>query len=210
MLFRPDTANKALGYQYDTHYPGGAVKEIKHWLSPENVFNEEYVTRRTDRLEGTCDWAYQVDILADWLGSYSDGRTPRPGQSPPLLVVGKAGSGKSVLAAYLHRNLEERFRAENWSADDASRCSGSSDAEDCQQATVTENKATLYFPVSKSTKVASVIRTLIDQLLHFQPTNSGLQDVIRSKLTQKHVKECTSDVGVEILVRLLRTFSSVQ
>jgi hypothetical protein len=204
------TANVALGYQYDTHYPGGVVKEIKDLLSPENVFNDDYITRRGDRLEGTCEWAYKVDVIADWLRSSPDSRTASSGSKPPVLVAGKAGSGKSVLAAYLHHNLAERFRNENWSADDASRCSGSAETEDCQDYTVTENKAVLYFPVSKSSKPASMIRTLIDQLLHFQPTNSGLQNIVRSKLSQRNVKECTSEVGIEILIRLLRTFPSVQ
>jgi hypothetical protein len=210
LSFQNGIANKTLGYQYDTHYPGGAVKEIKHWLSPENVFNEQYVMRRTDRLEGTCHWAYDVGLFSAWLNLNTDSRAPSSEPIPPLLVSGKAGSGKSVLAAYLHHNLWECIRADNWSADDASRCSGSADTVDCQHSTVTGNRAVLYFPMSKSTKAASVIRTLIDQLLHFQPTNSGLQDLVRSKLTQRHIRECTSDVGVEILIELLRGFPSVQ
>lgn len=112
-----------LGYQYDTHYPGGAVKEIKHWLSPEDVFNDDYITRRDDRLEGTCEWAYKVDVIVGWLRSCPDSRTKRLEPKPLVLVAGKAGSGKSVLAAYLHHNLAECLRIENWSADDASRCS---------------------------------------------------------------------------------------
>jgi Cdc6-like AAA superfamily ATPase len=203
-------ANLALGYQYNTHYPSGIVKEIKHWLSPENVLNDDYITRRGDRLERSFEWAYGIDVIRDWLRCSPDSRTASLGSKPPVLVTGKAGSGKSVLAAHLHHNLAERFRNENWSADDASRCSGSAETEDCQDYTVTENKAVLYFPVSNSTKPASIIRTLIDQLLQFQPTNSGLQNIVRSKLHQRNVKECTSEVGIEILVRLLRTFPSVQ
>ena len=186
------------------------MKEIKHWLSPENVFDEQYVTRRTDRLEGTCHWAYKIGVFSDWLDPNYNPIVVKSEPIPPLLVCGKAGSGKSVLAAFLHHNLLERIRAENWSADDISRCSGSADTEDCQHSSVTGNKAVLYFPISKSTKAASVIRTLIDQLLHFQPTNSGLQELVRSKLMQRHIKECTSDIGIEILTELLQEFPSVQ
>lgn len=198
------------GYQYDTQHPSGVVKEIKHWLSAENVFNDDYVTRRAERLESTCEWVYEVDVIADWLRSSPGPRTDSLVSNVPVLVTGKAGSGKSVLAAYLHSILARRVRNGNWSANDVSRCSGSAETKDCQHYTVTDNKAVLYFPISRSSKPASVIRTLIDQLLYFQPTNSGLHTIVQTKLVDGNIKECTSEVGIQLLIDLLNTFPSVQ
>lgn len=206
----PATVDVVLGYQYDTQHPGGVVKEIKHWLSPENVFNDDYLTRRAEQLEGTCEWIHRVDVITDWLRSSPDSRTDRLDPKGSVLITGKAGSGKSVLAAYLHSILAERLRNENWSANDFSRCSGFAETKDCQHYTVTGNKAVLYFPVSRSSRPDSVIRTLIDQLLYFQPTNSGLQSIVQSEFIKGNIRECTSVAGIGILQKLLKKFPSVQ
>lgn len=186
--------------------------EIRQWLSPEAVRNEIYDRRKTDRLDGTCEWADDADVLRTWLDmdslpSASSARAS-PAEGQAVWVSGKAGSGKSVFAVYLHDRIAEAHRGNNWSATDISRCSGSSETIDCQHYSVTSNKAALYVPISKTSTPASTIRTLIHQLLSFQPTRSELHKIVMK--AKRNLEECTSQQGKNIFRALLQFFPLVQ
>ncbi|KAK3393261.1 hypothetical protein B0H63DRAFT_14817 [Podospora didyma] len=194
-------------HQYDTDHPGGDVMEIRHWLSPEIILNCVYERRQADRLDGTCEWADDVDIIRTWLGM--DSLPPAPSsrasaEGHTVWVSGKAGSGKSVFAAYIYDRIFEAHRGNNWSATDVARCSGSSETVDCQHYSVISNKAVLYAPISKTSTSASIIRTWIHQLLSFQPTRSRLQRIVID--AKKGLEECTSRQGSKILRNLLKYF----
>jgi len=187
--------------------------EIRQWLSPENVHDEIYIRRKNDRLDGTCEWAEDADVLRSWLDmdslpSMSSQRSSPAAEGQALWISGKAGSGKSVLAVYLYECIAKAHRGNNWSATDISRCSGSSETLDCQHYSVNSNKAALYVPISKTSTSASTIRTLVHQLLCFQPTRSELRRfVVKEK---RGLEECTSEQGKHIFSVLLPSFPLVQ
>jgi hypothetical protein len=182
--------------------------EIRRWLSPETTLNDGYERRQTDRLDGTCKWAYHLEATRTWLDINNSSASVSPANGRAVWVSGKAGSGKSVFAVFLYDGISEMFRGTNWSATDVSRCSGSSETIDCQHYSVTDNKAVLYFPISKTSTPVSTIRTLIHQLLLFQPTRSELQKVVIDE--KGALEECTSKQGSKILGRLLRYFPITQ
>lgn len=195
---------KFVEHQYLTTVPGGNVMEIRQWLSAEAVFSDLYNRRQRDRLIGTCEWAGELDEIRNWVGPETFPSDLPTSHRRFVWVSGKAGSGKSVLAVWLYDKLSQIIQKHNWSATDVSRCSGSSETVDCQHHTVTNNKAALYFPISKTSTPASVIKTLIHQLLLYQPTRSELQDcVIREK---GYREECTAELGMRILTQLLQFF----
>ncbi|OBT38828.1 hypothetical protein VE00_10774 [Pseudogymnoascus sp. WSF 3629] len=180
-------------YQYNSQNPGGNVMEIRRWLSPETTQNDVYERRQADRLDGTCEWAYHRKTICTWLDINNPSDSVPPADGRAVWVSGKAGSGKSVFAVYLYDQTSRMLRKNNWSATDVSRCSGSSETIDL-----------LYFPISKSSTPASTIRTLIHQLLCFQPTSIELQKVVIDE--KGGLEECTSKQGIRILSRLLRHF----
>jgi hypothetical protein len=178
--------------------------EIRRWLSPETTLNDVYERRQADHLDGTCEWAYHLEAIRTWLDMNNPSASVPLADGRTIWISGKAGSGKSVLAVYLYDRISEILRENNWSATDVSRCSGSSTTIDCQHFSVTNNKAVLYFPLSKTSTPVSTIRTLIHQLLFFQPTRGELQKVVIDE--KGPFGECTSKKGKKILSRLLRYF----
>jgi len=184
--------------------------EIRQWLSPETVRDEIYVRRKNDRLGGTCEWAVNTGVLRTWLDLDSLPSTPHgsSAEGQTVWVSGKAGSGKSVLAVYLHERIAEAHEGNNWSATDIARCSGSSETIDCQHYSVSSNKAALYVPISKTSTSASTIRTLVHQLLSFQPTRSELHSFVMKE--KRKFEECTSEQGKHIFSVLLPFFPLVQ
>ena len=180
--------------------------EIRRWLSPEETLDDTYERRQADRLDGTCEWTDGLPAIHNWLDSSSSGSSS---EDRAIWVSGKAGSGKSVLAVHLFDRLSEQLRRQNWSATDVSRCSGSSETIDCQHHSVVGNKAALYFPISKTSTSAATVRTLVHQLLLFQPTRSELHKAVTSykdTASREGRDECTSKLGMKILTRLLQDF----
>lgn len=113
-----------------------------------------------------------------------------------------------MFAVYIYDRIFEAHRGNNWSATDIARCSGSSETIDCQHYSVTHNKAVLYAPISKTSTSESTIRTLIRQLLSFQPTRSTLQRIVIH--AKKGLAECTPQQGIKILASLLPYFPLTQ
>ncbi|PGH14460.1 hypothetical protein AJ80_05905 [Polytolypa hystricis UAMH7299] len=183
-------------YQYSSHCPDGKVKEIQDWLSPVPFL--EYENLQAHRLEGTCEWVFDMDIVKMWLN-------PQPSDPKTVWISGKAGSGKSIITTYLYDHISAIVDQENWSPTDPSRCSGMPDSISCKHYSMLDNQAVLYFPFKRDRTIASAIRTLIDQILRFQPLNSNLQEIVL-EFKRAGNKGVATRGGFYVLMRLLKAF----
>ncbi|KAK6522822.1 hypothetical protein TWF281_002254 [Arthrobotrys megalospora] len=72
------------------------------WLAADSP-QEEYDARISDRLEGTCEWIFDKTEYKEWKASSQIAEAPSP---QCLWIYGKAGMGKSVLAANIVKDLQ--------------------------------------------------------------------------------------------------------
>ncbi|KAF1998512.1 hypothetical protein P154DRAFT_564670 [Amniculicola lignicola CBS 123094] len=75
------------------------------WLRPSNT-REYHDQRLSSVVDNTCEWIFDNTIFRHWM---NDPRTHNNGK--PLIVHGRPGSGKSVLASYIYSRLDTSIPA---------------------------------------------------------------------------------------------------
>ena len=129
----------------DRRQHGELKIQCERWLKPSDVKHVHQHQVRA-RLQGTCDWITSHDVFERWI---------KPGclttQDRLLVILGKHGCGKSVLASSIFVRLEK------------------------------EDQHTLFFAFSSSDgsrqTSENLVRTLLWQLLH-ETTNKESMDTV--------------------------------
>lgn len=77
------------------------LKRLRETLDPQEVANQNFFQKiKPERAQGTSDWILEESFVKKWMNGHED---------PPILVVsGKAGSGKTFLAARIVEHLKDR------------------------------------------------------------------------------------------------------
>ncbi|KAJ5174333.1 uncharacterized protein N7482_000210 [Penicillium canariense] len=87
------------------------IRRLQCWLAPARV--EDDLQRLSGYRDGSCAWILQADEFRQWYGPSSDehGAADISSLGGPLntalQVIGRPGSGKSMMAAYLIRYLSQ-------------------------------------------------------------------------------------------------------
>jgi hypothetical protein len=184
---------------------------LKAWLAPIDAYNDIYERRQENRLEKTCEWAYDIPAISNWMEPTDTPLSALALSSPQsVFVCGKAGSGKSVLGVYIYDQIASRIQKANWTATDVSRCRGAPDSSDCQQQSMEQNKAVLYFALDKDSNAKVAIGTLIHQLLGYQPRRKAAHQIVQDVKMASKASTVTVGAGLSILLQLLPLFPLVK
>ncbi|KAK3320455.1 hypothetical protein B0T19DRAFT_477722 [Cercophora scortea] len=188
--------------RYDGNDRTSQLRAIQEWLSPPD--HAEALSRLQDaRLAGTCSWAFQNETLRLWLApdDHNLNSSPAAVHKRSVWICGKAGSGKSVLAAYLHTRAEEICRRRtNLDV----QCAGTSDTTSCEKQGPDGRFAVLYSPLQQNLSVVTALKGLIDDLLRCRPSDPQLHSIALESM-RKHPR-MTLQTGIELLTSLLHTF----
>lgn len=99
---RRQSTDPALGHVPSRTTPASATEPQQVWHDQLDVFMHE--NEIPDPLPGTCDWVMKKKYLEDWRKSPNDSM---------LIIHGKSGTGKSVLAKHIYHSLLEEEKADN-------------------------------------------------------------------------------------------------
>ena len=137
------------------------------------------------------------DIAKPIAGAIQDGRC--------LWVQGKAGSGKSVLSAFLNDQVNAIVAEHNKQAIGNVRCSGEGDSEPCAPALRADLWTALYFPFHNGAKFAQAIVTMVHRLLQRHPENKALHQVTDEFQSRALTPETAMNLLLALVTKLKLT-----
>jgi Cdc6-like AAA superfamily ATPase len=177
------------------------VKAIQDWLTPTLLDEtlEIYDKLRRTRLPDTCKWVFTIDSVRDWLDPDGLVRTHRP-----VLFYGKAGSGKSVLSAFLYDRVKSVVKRRLSPSLEDNPCAGTSESANCEIQDKSKRSAALYFPLRANQRITAVIATFIDNILRSRPFDIELQGIVTVFMNEN--ARLTFTTSVELFAKLLCHF----
>ena len=195
-----------IGYHYAGIFSGDKLEQLRKWLNPfEDAFAREEMLR-SQRFSGTCEWPIKLDVISRWFnpdiaepipGAIQDGRC--------LWVQGKAGSGKSVLSAFLNDHVNALVVEHNKRAIGEVRCSGEGDSEPCAPALRADLLTTVYFPFCNGAKFVQAIVTMVHRILQQHPENRVLHKVADDFQNGTLTPETAMDLFLALVAKLKLT-----
>ena len=142
---------------------------VQRWLSPSNVQNDLH-RHQLGYMLGSCDWILEAPQAQDCLN---------PKHSTTMRILGRPGTGKTILASLLINHLAEQ-----------------------------NQKSVLYFfckaGETEKRETTHVLRNLLSQLLHI---NEALYPDVESVYTKN--MSAAADSYVEVKAALLLAISKI-
>jgi hypothetical protein len=190
-------------WQYNADGCNSLRESIRRWLAPSR---KPQTTQLKSRLavqtasSYTCQWIFTLPVFESW----RDWSTPQN----VLWINGKAGSGKSVMAAFLVNRFKEGV-LDSEDEDETTNCNVSLSSAPCSQKR--QSLTVLYFfcGIDRTHEdPASFIGTLIHQLLWQHNENEKLISMAQ-KVQRDHIDGAEPAVLVKLLAALINEVGKV-
>ncbi|KAI9774787.1 MAG: hypothetical protein M1840_000003 [Geoglossum simile] len=192
-------------WQYDADGCNSVRESLRRSLNPSR---EPQITQLESRFKVqkasnyTCQWIFKLPMFEAW----------RDWSSPQnvLWINGKAGSGKSIMAAYLAKSFREGF-IEPRDEDETSVCTVPLTSNPCGNGRLRLTLTILHFfcGVDRThEEPTSFIGTLIHQLLSQHKENPKLISIAQS-VYRENADGVESSVMVKLLVDLIKVVGKV-
>jgi hypothetical protein len=182
-------------WQYDAEGCNSVCESLRRSLNPSREEQKKELEKRfkTQKMSSyTCQWIFNLPIFQTWKDWSS--------RQNVLWINGKAGSGKSIMAAYLAKSFRNGF-IEPQDEDEGPVCTVPLTSSPCGNQSLQPTLTVLHFfcGIERTLEEpASFIGTLIHQLLAQHNENQRL-----TSIAQKVYKDNPDGVEPSIMTKLL-------
>ena len=196
----------SLEYHYGSPVSGSEIRSIEDWLSPMEI-TSRHDRLQTVRMTKTCGWILDIKTIQRWLNPDALAEEDNDvGLTRNIWICGKAGSGKSVLSAFLYDETRRIVDGRESRSQPFDHCSGTSGSPACD-ADDQSALAALYFPLQESQPPILIVKSLIHQLLKARPADPNLRNITTEFKDLN--RQLSFSKSIELLISLLSTFSLV-
>ncbi|KKK19651.1 hypothetical protein ARAM_001652 [Aspergillus rambellii] len=175
MLFnsaKTSVRDRFSAWQYGSAMPDAEREQLQRWLDPSREAQTTIYHKRREIQQSatyTCTWIQNVPAFQEWLGDTE--------KRDALWITGKAGSGKSILAAYIIDLLKDRSPTED---EESLLCHTPLTQAECSYKQ--NNTPVLFFfgGVDRNRETAErMLATMLHQLLLARPESQEVFNIAR-------------------------------